>query len=51
MRVLIPCREGEWDIIFEFWDPSHISGMAEARDLKILSASRGMGALTKTMQK
>jgi len=31
--------------LFEFWDPPHISGMAEARD-NILCAYRWVGALT-----
>jgi len=36
---------------FALVDPLHISGMAEARDLKFCCTYKGLRALTKTMQK
>jgi len=48
--ILIPHRQGEGSP-FKFWDPLHISGMAEDLRLEILHAYRGQWALTKTMQK
>jgi len=47
--VLILHRQGEGPAI-KFWDSPRISGTAEAR-LEILRAYRGMGALTRIMQK